>query len=274
MRNWDIQQIIDILEQGAGIAMDYYEAPSARLKSDLSIVTEADHAIEHAFGEVFDSPETGSYLIGEETVHTKDTDYLDAALNEVAWIVDPIDGTAPYAHHIPTWGISLARMENGTITDGAIYLPITNEMFVTDGEEILYGPPKELAPLTVVRRRPDNGGMIALTQSVVKLGTFKADNPVQALACAVLPLTYLLLGRYIGYQGTVKLWDVAGALAMLTRAGFSCVLMNGTTVGAAVTDEVYHLDAKSPRRWFLRDRLICGPSPEAVDYLMAASSDR
>lgn len=273
MKDWDIQHISDLLVEGGRIALDYYEAPSARLKSDLSIVTEADHAIEHAFGRILDSPETGSYLIGEETVHTKKADYLDAALSEVAWVVDPIDGTAPYAHHIPTWGISLARMEQGTITDGAIYLPITNEMFITDGKAILYGCPEKLAPLTVIRRQTDKGGMIALTQSVVKLGTFKADNPVQALACAVLPLTYLLLGRYLGYQGTVKLWDVAGALAMLTRAGFTCVLMNGTVVGNAVTDQVYHLEATSPRRWFLRDRMICGPSQEAVDYLLAASSD-
>ncbi len=273
MKDWNIQRVLAALEEGGQIAMSYYEAPSARLKSDRSIVTEADHAIERAFGQLLDNPESGSYLIGEETVHTKDSSYLEAAFKHVAWIVDPIDGTAPYAHHIPTWGISLARMESGVITDGAIFLPITNEMFITDGDQILYGRPDELAPLSIVRREPDSGGMIALTQSVVKLGTFRADNPVQALACAVLPLTYLMLGRYLGYQGTVKLWDIAGALAMLTRAEFPCVLMNGTIVGNAVTDLVYHLDPKSPQRWALRDRLICGPSREAIDYLLNAVAD-
>ncbi|MBT3272180.1 MAG: hypothetical protein HN368_03420, partial [Spirochaetales bacterium] len=263
MNTWNVNEILAAMRQGGEIALSYYESPSARLKSDMSLVTEADHAIEHAFEELFDIPEEGSYLIGEETIHKKDNRYVEKALEEVAWIIDPIDGTAPYAHHIPTWGISIARMEGGVITDGAIYLPVTGEMYITSGSEILAGTHPcdsfeelELKPIKIVRRKPDVGGMVALTQTVVKRGTFTLDNPVQALACAVLPMAYLLTGRFLGYTGTVKLWDIAGALAMLTRAEFTCKLMNGTVVGTAVSPEVYHLDEDSPYRWFLRDRII------------------
>lgn len=264
--------MLGALKQAGETAIGYYDAPSARLKSDRTIVTEADHAIEAIFEELWDHPESGSYLIGEETIHRKDEAYVSNAFSRTAWVVDPIDGTAPYAHHIPTWGISIARMVRGTITDGAIYLPVTDEVFITRGAEILYGSIAGQTPLSVVRSGPEPSGMVALTQAVAKQGSFIAENPVQALVCAVLPLAYLLMGRFLGYTGTLKLWDIAGAVAMLTRAEFCCVLMNGTTVGTEVSSEVYHLDKDSPKRWFLKDRLFCGPSREVVDYLLSATT--
>ena len=277
MHSWELDTLLGAIREGGEIALRYYDSPSARLKSDRSLVTAADHAIERAYEELFDRPEQGSYLIGEETIHRKSQQYVEHAFQEVAWIVDPIDGTAPYAHHIPTWGISIARMECGKITDGAIYLPVMREVFITSGSEILSGTHScngfddlSLSPLEVVRKKPDDGGMIALTQSVAKSGTIVVPNPVQALACAVVPLVYLLIGRYLGYNGTVKLWDIAGALAMLTRAEFSCVFIDGPPLGTDVTAAQYHLEESDPRRWFLRSPLVCGSSREVVDYMLKA----
>jgi hypothetical protein len=110
--------------------------------------------------------------------------------------------------------------------------------------------------------------MIAVTQSVVKRGSVTLNNPVQALACAVVPLTYILLGRFMGYMGTLKLWDIAGCLALLDRADFSCVLQNGMKVGNGVTEDIFRLDPDDPRRWFVKERLYCGSTQEVVDYML------
>ena len=261
MTDWIPEDVLAALTDGGKVALSHYDRPDARLKSDNSIVTEADHAIEHDLDVRFNHPEAGSYLIGEETVDTKSKSYIDDAFSNVAWIVDPIDGTACYAHHIPIWGISIARMEKGTITDGGVYLPVTGEVFISKGPAILYAAmpgkqitSRDLKPLEIVKRPPDARGMIAVTQSVVKHGAFSLGNPVQALACAVVPLTYMLLGRYIAYMGTLKLWDIAGCLALLSRAGFTCEYQDGTIIGNDVTDKIYNLEPDHPRRWYLKEK--------------------
>ena len=280
MNEWNVASVLRAMSRAGDIALQYYENPTKKLKSDLSIVTEADYEIEQALIEIFENSADGSYLIGEETVDKMGYSYIEAAMEQVAWIIDPIDGTASYAHHIPTWGISIARMKESVITDGAIYLPVTGEIFITHGSDILYGAAEysgltgvKLEPLETIHPEPNKGGMIALTQAVAKLGRINVPNPVQALACAVFPLTYLLMGRYLGYIGNLKLWDIAGALAMLTRAGFHCVLMDGTSVDCGVTNNLYNLDNPDQNeKWRLRDRLVCGGSEAAAKYLIDSIS--
>jgi fructose-1,6-bisphosphatase/inositol monophosphatase family enzyme len=259
--------------------MEYYESPDARLKSDMSIVTEADQAIENYLTKRFNNPDAGVYLIGEETVDNKPQIYIEEAFKQIAWIVDPIDGTACYAHHIPIWGISIARTEKGKITDGGIYLPVTGELFITDGPDILHAARpgaamtvNDLKPMSVSKHPPDARGMIAVTQAIVKRGSVTLTNPVQALACAVVPMTYMLLGRFMGYLGAVKLWDIAGCLAMIDRAGYSCKLESGRPIGTEVNGSIYNLEPDNPRRWFLKERMICASSQETADYVMGGLS--
>lgn len=288
MKRWDRNAVVELVAECGGIALQHYEGPGFSIKSDESIVTNADHAIEMLISEALDDPDHGAYVIGEETVEQKDDKYIGRAFESTAWIVDPIDGTAPYAHHIPTWGISIGRMECGRLTDGAVYLPVTRELFVTDGEDVLFASeftpqtPAADARLTAVTRARSHvtdtdlkaAGMIALTQSIAKGGVLNLPNPVQALACAVMPLTYLLLGRYHSYIGTVKLWDIAGVLPMLIRSGYEMVLTNGTVVDSAVGPDVYKLNAGDPDRWKLQAQMLAAPTAADIRYLQRAIDHR
>ncbi len=276
MIEWRPAAITALLAECAEIALRHYETPEARLKSDRSLVTKADREVEAHFESRLDDPGGDSYIIGEETIDERGVGYVERAMRGVAWVVDPIDGTAPYAHHIPTWGISIGRMEAGRLTDGAIYLPVTDELFITDGSEVMYGPINgesariDAAPTRVPKAERTSSGMIALTQGVAKGNGIDVANPVQALGCAVLPLTYLLLDRYIGYIGKVKLWDVAGVLPMLHREGFVAVFPDGTPVGLAVDETVYRLSTDDKGRWKLRNALVCAATRDLADYIVAA----
>lgn len=272
-RTWNPEFITTILSKSADIALRHYNAPSTSIKSDMSLVTEADHEIEAYLVSMLDDPDTGTFIIGEETIQSRTEDYIDRAFSGVAYIVDPIDGTAPYAHHIPTWGISIGRMENYTLTDGAIYLPVTDELFITRNESVEYG---HINSNRTVITTPENrlefaekktSGMIALTQGIAKGRGIDVPNPVQAMGCAVLPLAYLLLDRYIGYIGKVKLWDCAGALPMLERAGFVSTFTDGTPVGTAVNDRLYTLAPGNRDQWKLRKRLVCASTNNIADYI-------
>lgn len=264
-----------LLRECARIAFDAYERPTVSLKADRSPVTEADTNIEALLAQEMDHPERGSYLVGEETIAERNDAYLERAFQSNAWVVDPIDGTAPFSHHLPHWGISVGRMEAGRLVEGAVLLPVTGELFLSDGEQLLYGlgtsrDGVNLAPLVVKKRQVGEAGMIAITQELAKYGTIDASNPVQALGCAVVPMAYLLLGRFLAYVGKVKLWDIAGTLPLLLRAGFVVQTLDGRPMDDRVSDEFYELDPRAPRAFGLRNRMVCAGSQAAVDYLKAA----
>jgi myo-inositol-1(or 4)-monophosphatase len=45
------------------------------------------------------------------------------------WAIDPIDGTAPFTRNIPHFSVVVAYVENGKPKVGAIYNPVTKELF-------------------------------------------------------------------------------------------------------------------------------------------------
>ncbi len=280
MRTWDVEKIVALLAASGRAALRHYESPEVSYKADRSIVTQADREIEARCAVDFDRPSEGAYLIGEETCASRDDAYIEGALAGTAWIVDPIDGTAPYAHHLPTWGHSIGYAEGGVIAEGAIFLPVTGEMFATDGPRVLYacrpgGPGawdfSSLDDLPVKKRARDDGGIVAITQAIAKRGVFEARNPVQALSCAVMPMAYLCLGRYLAYIGTLSLWDFAGGLAIARKCGFLTRFLGGGEVAGRILDDC-RADAGGLARWAARDHIIFAPSEEVAGFVAAAVS--
>jgi fructose-1,6-bisphosphatase/inositol monophosphatase family enzyme len=274
--DWDVGAIVELLVESGRIAVEHYERPRVSIKEDSTVVTEADHAIERLLASELERPENQVYFVGEETVAAKEEGYLEVALRGTAWIVDPIDGTAPYSHHIPTWGVSIGLARRGRLVEGAVHLPTTGELFLSSQGKLLYGNaarPKELAAaLAVAATRtgadPDQG-MIALTQWMAKRARLDLPNPVQALGTAVLPLAYLCLGRYEGYVGSLKLWDFAGALPLLLACGIRVEMFGIGPVDGRIDDRLWHL-GEGPGRWRARAPLVAGRSAAMVDRLTEA----
>ncbi len=281
MNAWNFERIVCLLKEAGGVALSHYDSPAWSLKDDRSIVTEADKAIESLFAAEFDRPSEGSLMIGEETSDLKSEQYVRDALAGTAWIVDPIDGTAPYSHHVPTWGISIGFAERGILKEGAIFLPATGEMFVTDGPNVLYACcPRErdawnfshFTALPVRKRELNDGGMISITQGMAKRGKIRVHNPVHALCCAVMPLPYLCMGRYLAYIGTLKVWDYAGGFPIIQKCGFTARFLNGEKMTGRIIDDC-HAQAGGHARWRARDHIIFAPSEEVADYVAAHSSE-
>ncbi len=92
------------------------------LKEDRSPVTEVDEKsedmIKAAIAEAF--PADGFF--GEETGKTEGT-------SGRRWIVDPLDGTRPYIHKIPTFSTLIGLEENGEMVLGVVNLPALEECY-------------------------------------------------------------------------------------------------------------------------------------------------
>ena len=61
-------------------------------------------------------------ILTEETKHHHvSSDYL--------WVIDPLEGTLNYAHHIPFWALNIGLFHKGKPLLGVIHSPITKETF-------------------------------------------------------------------------------------------------------------------------------------------------
>ena len=60
-----------------------------------------------------------------------------------AWFLDPIDGTTNFVYDLPSWCTSVAVAYHGATVAGAVYVPVTDELFAAQlgGGATLDGTP-------------------------------------------------------------------------------------------------------------------------------------
>ena len=273
---YDFTKVASVLKE----SMELIQARRAargdhwKLKHDGSLLTEIDPANEEFLRQALTAD--GECFIGEESIERNGKDYLQQALQAETWVVDPIDGTAPFAHHLPLWGISLGYMVNGVIQDGAIALPDLGQCFLTDGGAVRMATGIE-APVADWQwhtlEKPEDGWnpgrMITLGQRFTRQKPVPFPNPLLTPGSAVHSLSCLLTNNAIAYIGHVKLWDIAGVLPMLCRLGFRMQLLDGRFMTENILkDNCFDLDAASPHCWALKDTFVCA-QPIVHEYVRA-----
>lgn len=89
-------------------------------KGDNTPVTKADREVEETLRSRFAKATPDYGIIGEEFGR-------EPGLIDREWIVDPIDGTKAFIHHVPLFGTLIALLEKGEPVLGVIDLPILGE---------------------------------------------------------------------------------------------------------------------------------------------------
>ena len=111
---------IKIADGIKNLVMDYYNKGfKSEEKADQTLVTQADLAAEKYLRDYVEKNYPGHGVIGEEFPNTNPN-------AEFQWIIDPIDGTQNFAHHIPTFGTILSLYQNGKALLGVIDHPALN----------------------------------------------------------------------------------------------------------------------------------------------------
>lgn len=95
-------------------------APNMRIKADRSFVTDLDEAIEQKLRELIQARFPGHGIRGEEGQATR----ADA---EHVWVLDPIDGTAPFVAGVPVYGTLIALAHRDTPIIGVMDFPATDD---------------------------------------------------------------------------------------------------------------------------------------------------
>ncbi len=271
MNEWQPEKIRRIMVEAGTIALQHFENPRTEHKKDFSLVTVADTTIERALREHLQEP--GASFIGEESALSMTQQEIEDTLAGVCWIVDPIDGTAPYANQLPTWGISIARMVHGVITEGALFLPRTGELFITSGAAVLYQRgPRDLSfwkfepmeELSSVADTYTTTGMVSLPQEMRRKATYAGTNPFQCNGSAVYSIAKTITGSYQGYIARIRLWDLAGAIPILRRLNFHIEFADHEALAPNISRTDWNLNAGDPNLWKCRGLLYISRSRETV----------
>ena len=206
-------------------------------KGHRDIVTGASLDVQEAILAVLRSecPEHG--ILAEEGPEDEPVP-VDA---EHLWIVDPICGSLNFAQGIPHFAVSIALRSEGGIRLGVVYDPCRDELFAAtvDGPATLNG--------NVISVQQISEGLEAMGKAVIGtdwpyegerrqqavrvMGVFSEQvTECNAMGSPALGICYVAAGRLHAYWHLdLKIWDIAAASVLLTRAGGTLTDANGVT---------------------------------------------
>lgn len=112
----------DILKKGFGTTYDIIAKPGRQ-----NFVTDYDKAAEACIISFIKERFPSHNILAEESGLS-----IQSENEEILWIIDPLDGTTNFAHHIPVFAISIAAYQKERGLCGVILQPFTQELFVAE----------------------------------------------------------------------------------------------------------------------------------------------
>ena len=112
-------------ESGAIIRQNFSLGMTREWKGDGSPLTETDRRINRLVIEKVARYFPDHSVLGEE-------ESTSEILNEFTWVCDPVDGTIPFSHGVPTSVFSLGLCRNGEPIVGVIYDPYMDRILLAE----------------------------------------------------------------------------------------------------------------------------------------------
>jgi len=210
-----------------------FQGIERRFKTDGSIVTEADFAMQRRLANDLQELTPAYRLLGEEMSEQEQRELISCG-DEGLWCLDPLDGTSNFAAGIPFFGVSLALLINRAPVLGVVYDPLRDECFVAERDRGAW--------LNDVSLRCRPAGL-SLNRALAVVD-FKRLGPMSAalaqrppyssqrnFGSVVLEWCWLAASRYHVYlHGRQKLWDYAAGALVLKEAGGHAETLAGEPV--------------------------------------------
>ena len=198
-----------------------------RWKSHRDVVTGTTLEVQTAIVDVLKRETPEAAVLAEEGPEDEQLP-LDA---EHLWIVDPICGSLNYTQSIPYFGVSVALRTQGAIRVGAVYDPCRDEMFAAtlSSHSTLNGEPIGVQQISEGYDAFEKAwvgtdwphGQDQQDQAF-KIAAIMARQVIvlNAMGSPALGICNVACGRMHAYWALdLKIWDLAAAALILTRAG-------------------------------------------------------
>lgn len=225
-------------------------------KSDGSVLTEADLAVQKCVCEELRSNWPEYVFLGEEMDEAEQTRLL-ASENKGLWCLDPVDGTSNFATGIPFFSTSLALLVDGEAVLGLVYDPMRDECFTAQknvGAWLNGEPLKQRNPAPSLAHSTGLIDFKRLSPGLVaRLGSERPYSSQRSFGSVALDWCWIAAGRgHIYLHGNQKLWDYAAGTLILHEAGGHSISLEGEPVFRASLQPrsaVAALDATLFREW-------------------------
>ena len=161
-----------------------------------------------------------------ETIYSEEAPDVDIASSSL-WTIDPIDGTANFAKGIPHYAVVIGYVENGVPNVGAIYNPVTQELFsfekgkgaFLNGKVIKVSAVTELIDSVIIMT---SGRKLEHWEWSKKLFSFLLGkaNKLRSLSCSGLDVAFVAAGRVDAcLYASLNTADITAALGTLKESG-------------------------------------------------------
>jgi myo-inositol-1(or 4)-monophosphatase len=219
----------DVARDAGALLRERFHGPAGPLRAKSSptdLVSEADLVAERLIRERLAAARPHDAVLGEEG---GDRGPAAGGVEELRWIVDPLDGTINFLFGIPQWAVSIACDDaEGTLV-GVVHDPLRGETFaaVRGGPPTLDGVPvgastgDDLA-MAMVATGFAYDASVRGAQAEVAARVLPRVRDVRRLGSAALDLAWTACGRYDAYyERGLKRWDLAAGALLCECAGLS-----------------------------------------------------
>ena len=225
----DIQFILQLIKEAGDKALQYQKGPIAvQRKLDASIVTDADVAVQQflisSLADYFSKKSQKINFIYEENFEGTETDLTEET---ISIIIDPIDGTAIFSMGLPVWCISIGVFFGETPQYGFVFAPAADMLFHNDDTYAYFN--NEIISVDS-RMHIDNESNIFYASEIQKIYYIDFPGKSRNLGSTALQASLVANNqktRALAFIGSSCIWDWAGALPILLKAGAKIKYING-----------------------------------------------
>ncbi|MEO1524788.1 MAG: inositol monophosphatase family protein [Planctomycetota bacterium] len=186
------------------------------------LVSDADVESQHAVAKRIASSYPDHELMGEE-------DLVGDTSREHVWIIDPLDGTNNFAHHVPHFAVSIAYFRGGRPTVGVVSNPITGDLYTAVRGYGTYhnNKPIQVASSTSLSESLvgcgfyyDRGEMMRSTLAAIEEFFAHDIHGIRRFGTAALDLCAVASGMFgVFFEYKLSPWDFAAGQLIVAEAG-------------------------------------------------------
>ncbi len=207
------------------------------------LVTDADTKAEAMIARALQIAFPSALVIGEEAVSANPSLLDGIAEAQLAFHIDPVDGTWNFANGLALFGVIIAATRYGKPVFGLIYDPVNDDWAIADEEMLpqLQRPFGAARDLKVAMGKPieELSGIIPLglfpkDKQAELAATFPSFSRVSTLRCSAHEYRMLAQGNFdFSLTGLLHPWDHAAGALIAQRAGAHVEMLDGGEYSAA-----------------------------------------
>jgi myo-inositol-1(or 4)-monophosphatase len=191
-------------------------------KGATDFVSAVDRAAEALIAETIAGRHPDAVLLAEEGSPDADP------ARGLVFVADPLDGTTNFLHGFPWYAVSIAALEDGVVTAGAILNVPTGELFTATlgGGARRSGEPITVSTIDLPARSLIGTGMPfkdpALVDRYLEVlpAIMRSTAGVRRPGSAALDLADVACGRFDAFwEARLAPWDIAAGILLVREAG-------------------------------------------------------